>query len=125
MNGAAQPTSSDALSPRPDAISPNQLPTAARFADYLVEIVASYPEADTIHLVMDNMSSHNRKALVDRFGEKISGLLRKRFRVHYTPKHGGWLNQTEIIPFSRQCLGRRRIPSLRKLQHRPGPVTGK
>ena len=41
-------------------------PTANRsspeFADYLVEIVASYPEADTIHLVMDNPSSHNRKA---------------------------------------------------------------
>ncbi len=38
-------------------------PTANRsspqFADYLVEIVASYPEADTIHLVMDNLSSHN------------------------------------------------------------------
>ena len=52
-------------------------PTANRssqqFADYLVEIVASYPEADTIHLVMDNLSSHHRKALVDRFGEKSAG----------------------------------------------------
>lgn len=49
-------------------------PTANRsspqFADYLAEIVAGYPEAGTIHLVMDNLSSHNRKALVDRFGEK-------------------------------------------------------
>ena len=49
-------------------------PTANRssqqFADYLVEIVASYPEAETIHLVMDNLNSHNRKALVDRFGER-------------------------------------------------------
>ena len=40
-----------------------------------MEIVASYPEADTIHLVMDNLSSHSRKALVDRFGEKIGGIL--------------------------------------------------
>jgi len=48
---------------------------SAQFADYLVEIVASYPEADTIHLVMDNLSTHNRKALVDRFGEKIGGLV--------------------------------------------------
>ena len=63
---------------------------------YLVEIAASYPEADTIHLVMDNLSSHNRKALVDRFGEKIGGLLRERFTVHYTPKHGSWSNQAEI-----------------------------
>src|ERR1035438_469085 len=45
------------------------------FADYLVEIVASYPEADTIHLVMDNLSSHTRTALVERFGENIGRLL--------------------------------------------------
>jgi len=91
---------------------------SAEFADYLVEIVASYPEVDSIHLVMDNLSSHNRKALVDRFGEKIGGLPWKRFTVHYTPKHGSWLNQAEIEIglFSRQCLGTRRIPSLGQLQ---------
>jgi hypothetical protein len=43
-----------------------------------------FPEADTIHLVMDNLSSHNRKALTDRFSEKIGGMLRERFTVHYT-----------------------------------------
>jgi transposase len=91
---------------------------SAEFADYLVEIVALYPDADTIHLVMDNLSYHNRKALVDRFGEKIGSLLWDRFTVHYTPKHGSWLNQAEIeiSLFSRQCLGRRRIPSLGQLQ---------
>jgi hypothetical protein len=57
--------------------------SAARFADYLVEIVAAYPEADTIHLVMDNLDSHRRKALVDRYGERIGGLLWERFTVHY------------------------------------------
>ena len=88
------------------------------FADYLVEIVARYPEANTIHLVMDNLSSHNRKALLDRFGEKIGGLLWERFTVHYTPKHGSWLNQAEIeiSLFSRQCLGQRRIASLSNLR---------
>jgi len=91
---------------------------SAEFADYLVEIVARYPEADTIHLVLDNLSSHNRKALVDRFGEKIGGLLWERFTVHYTPKHGSWLNQAEIeiSLFSRQCLGQRRIPTLSDLR---------
>jgi transposase len=91
---------------------------SAEFADYLVEIVARYPKADTIHLVIDNLSSHNRKALVDRFGEKIGGLLWERFTVHYTPKHGSWLNQAEIeiSLFSRQCLGQRRIPTLSELQ---------
>jgi len=83
-----------------------------------LEIVASYPEADTIHLVMDNLSSHHRKALVDRLGEKIGGILWERFTVHYTPKHGSWLNQAEIeiSLFARQCLGQRRIPSLGQLQ---------
>jgi hypothetical protein len=96
--------------------TPNR--SSSQFADYLVEIVASYPEADTIHLVMDNLSSHNRKLLMDRFGEKIGGLLWERFTVHYTPKHGSWLNQAEIeiSPFSRQCLGQRRIPSLDQLR---------
>ena len=76
------------------------------------------PEADTIYLGMDNLSSHNRKTLMDRFGEKIGGLLWERFTVHFTPKHGSWLNQAEIeiSLFSRQCFGRNRIPSLGQLQ---------
>lgn len=83
--------------------TPNR--SAAQFADYL------------IHLVVDNLNSHRRKALVDRFGKRIGGLLWKRFTVHYTPRHGSWLNQAEIEIglFSRQCLGRRRIPTVGQL----------
>jgi hypothetical protein len=97
-------------------VTPNR--SAPQFADYLVGIVAAYPDADTIHLVMDNLSTHRRKAMVDRYGEKIGGLLWDRFTVHYTPKHGSWLNQAEIeiSLFSRQCLGQRRIPSLAALR---------
>ena len=97
-------------------------PTATRcsaeFADYLLEIAASYAEADTIHLVMDNLSTHRRKAVVERFGERDGGWLWDRFTVHYTPRHGSWLNQAEIeiSLFSRQCLGTRRISSLRELK---------
>lgn len=92
--------------------------SSPEFADYLVEIAAGYPHADTIHLVMDNLSSHTRTALVQRFGENIGGLLWNRFTVHYTPKHGSWLNQAEIeiSLFARQCLGTRRIPALQQLQ---------
>ena len=97
-------------------VTPNR--SSPQFADSLLEIVAAYPEADTIHLVMDNLSSHRRKALVERYGERIGGLLWDRFTVHYTPKHGGWLNQAEIeiSLCSRQCLGQRRIPSLADLR---------
>lgn len=93
--------------------------SSPEFADYLLQVAVRYPQADIIHLVMDNLSSHTRKALVERFGEKAGGWLWDRFTVHYTPKHGSWLNQAEIAIslFSRQCLGRRRIAdraSLRK-----------
>jgi hypothetical protein len=69
---------------------------SAEFADYLLEIAASYPAADTIHLVMDNLSTHTRKALVERVGDKAAAWLWNRFTVHYTPKHGSWLNQVEM-----------------------------
>jgi hypothetical protein len=87
---------------------------SAEFADYLLEIAASYPAADTIHLVMDNLSTHTRKALVERFGDKAAAWLWNRFTVHYTPKHGSWLNQAEmeVSLFSRQCLGKRRIGNI-------------
>jgi transposase len=97
-------------------------PTAHRcsseFADYLLQIAVRYSAADTIHLVMDNLSTHRRKAVVDRFGEEDGGWLWNRFTIHYTPKHGSWLNQAEIeiSMFSRQCLGSRRIPSLADLK---------
>ncbi len=41
--------------------------SSPEFADYLLDVATCYPEADTIHLVMDNLSSHTRKALVERF----------------------------------------------------------
>ena len=68
---------------------------------------------------MDNLSSHTRKAVVERFGAEAGDWLWNRFTAHYTPKHGSWLNQAEIeiSLLSRQCLGRRRIgdrASLRK-----------
>ncbi len=85
--------------------------SAPEFADYMLQVAIRYPEADTIHWVLDNLSSHTRKAGVEHFGEKAGSWLWDRFTVHYTPKHGSWLNQAEIAIrlFSRQCLGQRRI----------------
>ena len=64
--------------------------------------------------MLDNLSTHTRKAVVDRFGEQNGGRLWSRFKVHPTPKHGSWLNQAEIEIglFSRQCLGKRRIGNI-------------
>jgi hypothetical protein len=44
---------------------------------------------------MDNLNSHTRKAVLGRLGERAEWLW-NRFTVHYTPKHGSWLNQAEI-----------------------------
>src|ERR1700736_3201369 len=84
------------------------------FAQVAVNLAMAYPAAKTIHLVMDNLNIHRRKALADVFGAEMWD----RFTVHYTPTHGSWLNQAEIEIgiFSRQCLGKRRIPSLRILR---------
>ena len=77
-----------------------------------------YPNAKTIHLVMDTLNIHRHKSLRDVFGGEMATEVWDRFTVHYTPTHGSWLNQAEIEigMFSRQCLGNRRIPSLKILR---------
>ena len=67
---------------------------------------------------MDNLNIHSRKTLTNYFGVDYGGKVWDRLTVHYTPKHGSWLNQGEIEIglFSRQCLGNRRISSLESLQ---------
>jgi len=89
------------------------------FAQVAVTLAMAYPEAKTIHLVMDNLNIHRRKALADVFGPEMAAEVWDRFTVHYTPTHGSWLNQAEIEIgiFSRQCLGSRRIPNLKTLRH--------
>ena len=84
----------------------------------MYRLALHYPDAKTIHLVMDNLNIHGRKSLTDLYGEEIGAEIWDRFTVHYTPKHGSWLNQAEIelSLFSRQCLGTRRIPDLATLQ---------
>jgi len=81
-------------------------------------VVEQYPAASTIHMVMDNLNIHTRKSLTDYFGEQKGGDIWDRLTVHYTPKHGSWLNQAEIelSLYARQCLGKRRIPDLQKLR---------
>jgi transposase len=92
--------------------------SGAEFARMAGHIVEQYPFARTIHLVMDNLNTHGRKSLVDYFGEQEGGYIWDRFSVHYTPKHGSWLNQAEIelSLLARQCLGTRRIPDLSSLR---------
>lgn len=88
------------------------------FAQVAFHLAIAYPEAQTIHLVMDNLNIHRRKSLTDFYGAEVGGEIWDRFTVHYTPTHGSWLNQAEIEIgiLSRQCLGTRRIPDLKTLR---------
>lgn len=93
---------------------------APRFAAALKRVVRSYPRAKTIHLVMDNLNIHCEKSLITVLGEFEGRRLWRRFTVHYTPKHGSWLNPAEIecSLVSRECLGRDRIGTFRDLRRR-------
>ena len=87
-------------------------------AQMIRAIERAYPKAKTIHLVMDNLSSHTVRPLKESFGEDEGSRIWSRFTVHYTPKHGSWLNQAEceLSIYARQCLGKRRIASLPELR---------
>lgn len=92
--------------------------SAPEFAQVLYHLALQYPEAETIHLVMDNLNIHRRKSLTDFYGLDVGSEIWDRFTIHYTPTHGSWLNQAEIEIglFSRQCLGLRRIPDVTTLR---------
>ena len=96
--------------------APNR--SAFEFARVAGDLATQYPEANTIHLVMDNLNIHCRKSLTDTFGIEVGSEIWNRFTVHFTPTHGSWLDQAEIEIglYSRQCLGARRIPDLQTLR---------
>jgi hypothetical protein len=83
------------------------------FARAIRDLVAAYPRARTIHLVLDNLNIHQEGSLVRAFGRRAGHRLWRRLTVHYTPKHGSWLNiaELELSLIVRQALGTDRIPT--------------
>ena len=75
-----------------------------------------YPDAEVIVLVMDNLNTHKLASFYEAFEPEEAHRLSKRFEIHYTPKHGSWLNMAEIelSALVRQCLNRR-IPDQQEL----------
>jgi hypothetical protein len=68
-----------------------------------------YPDAVKVRLVMDNLNTHNVASLYETFEPKEARRLAERLEIHYTPKHGSWLNMAEIelSALKGQCLDRR------------------
>ena len=84
--------------------------TAVDWAHEIEELLETdYPEAETIVLVCDNLNTHTAAALYEAFPPEKARRLAKRLELHYTPKHGSWLNMAEIELgiLGRQCLARR------------------
>jgi DDE superfamily endonuclease len=93
--------------------------TAVDFANVIRDLVdCRYPEAEKIVLVMDNLNTHKPAALYEAFAPEEARRLAEKLEIHYTPKHGSWLNiaEIELGILSRQCLDRRidNIDSVRK-----------
>jgi transposase len=68
-----------------------------------------YPEAERITVVLDNLNTHTGAALYRTFRPTEARRILERLELHYTPKHGSWLNMAEIelSVLTRQCLERR------------------
>lgn len=77
-----------------------------------------YPMARKVTLVMDNLNTHTGASLYETFEPQEARRLLDRLDIHYTPKHGSWLNMAEIElgVLSRQCLNRR-IPDKTTLKN--------
>ena len=75
-----------------------------------------YPDKEKVILVMDNLNTHTKASLYQSFPAEEAFELAKRLEIHYTPKHGSWLNiaEIELNVMTRQCL-KRRISEIEKL----------
>lgn len=81
--------------------------TRKDFAAIILELCdVLYPTAEKIVLVMDNLNTHNTASLYEAFEPAQARRLAEKLEIHYTPKHGSWLDMAEIelSILSRQCM---------------------
>jgi len=92
--------------------------TKKDWARHIAELLeVHYPNAPKICLVMDNLNTHTIASLYEAFPPEEAFRLAERLEIHYTPKHGSWLNiaEIELSSMSTQCLDRKRIPTIEEL----------
>ena len=93
--------------------------TAIDWAHFVKEyIIDRYPDATKIVLVMDNLNTHTIASFYEAYPPELAKALADRLEIHYTPKHGSWLDmaETELSVLQKQCLGKRRIPTKEQLK---------
>ena len=81
-------------------------------------LTEQYPTAKKVILVLDNLNTHNIASLYATFPPQYARQLAERLEIHYTPKHGSWLDiaEIELSALGRQCLAHNRIPDLNSLR---------
>lgn len=84
--------------------------TAVDWAQEIRELLnVDYPRVKKVLLIMDNLNTHKTASLYEAFPPEEARHLAERLEIHYTPKHGSWLNvaEIELSVFTKQCLDRR------------------
>jgi hypothetical protein len=92
--------------------------TAVDWADEIKELLdEDYPDVEKVVLICDNLNTHKVASFYEAFEPKEARRLFERLEIHYTPKHGSWLNvaEIELSVFTKQCLDRR-IPDIEILR---------
>jgi hypothetical protein len=90
--------------------------TKADYCRFMQRVAASYPQAEKVVLVQDNLNTHNASSFYENLPPAEAFTLAHSFEMHYTPKKGSWLNmaELELSALSRICLSRR-IGSIEQL----------
>ena len=97
--------------------------TAVDWAEQVQVLLENdYPEAEKVILVCDNLNTHTIASLYEAFPPAVARRLVERIEIHYTPKHGSWLNvaECELSVLSRHCL-RNRTGTIAELRHKVVP----
>lgn len=91
-------------------VAVTQRRTRLDWAQVIKDLVdVQYPDAERLVLVMDNLNTHSPGSLYEAFPAQEAKRLTDKLELHYTPKHGSWLNiaEIELSVLARQCLDRR------------------
>lgn len=92
--------------------------TAVDWAQQIQQLLdQDYAHCDKVILICDQLNTHKIAALYEAFAPTTARRLAERLEIHYTPKHGSWLNiaENELSALTRQCLNRR-IPDVQTLE---------
>ncbi len=97
------------------------------WAQFMKEVLdGPYARATSVVLVMDQLNTHSPASFYEAFSPAEARRLAAKLEIHYTPKHGSWLNMAEIelSALGRQCLDRR-IPEKKMMEKQVRAWTNK